>query len=103
MNERIFLTPGQAIEILPKSNDIHTFYNHAVCLVGADWNKEDVIAKIKSCDYREITGEQAKEIGHGLALYNKTTKHQEDILFVETDMEKLDEMENKLLEEKANE
>ena len=98
MNERIFLTPEQAIEVLPKSNDVHTFYNPGFGLVGADWNKEDVIAKIKSCDCREITGEQAKGMGHGLALYDKTAKYQKDILFVETDMGKIDEMEKKLLE-----
>jgi len=89
MNRR-FITPEQAQELLPNKNEVHTFYNMPFGLIGADWSKKDVLDKLKKADKIEITGETARSMNHGLAVYDDIAKWQSDILFVETDKEKLD-------------
>lgn len=84
------ITADVAIELLPDSDNIHTFINMPLGLVGADWSKEEIIDKLKRSDTIEITGECARRMDHGLAVYNKDAEWQSDILFVETDKEKLD-------------
>lgn len=91
MSERIFIKPDQAISLLPEGNEIHTFINVGFGLVGADWSRDDIIMKIRSVDYREIAGSSARSMKHGLALWSHGAK-QDDILFVETDMDKLDRL-----------
>ena len=51
---------------------------------------EDIIDKIQKSERIEITGPNARAMGHGLALYGKNAKYLSDILFVETDKAKLD-------------
>ena len=86
---RKFITVDEAINLLPEGDYIHTFFNMPFGLLGADWSREDVIDKFKTSDKIELTGEQARGLGHGLAAYNNDTKKQSEILFVETDMKKL--------------
>lgn len=86
---RKFITVEEAVDLLPKGDYIHTFFNMPFGLLGADWNREDVIDTLKTSDKIELTGEQARGLGHGLAVYNNDTKKQSEILFVETDMKKL--------------
>lgn len=85
---RIYLTVEEAIDLLPDSESIHTFINCAFGLIGADWSHEDLVEKISVVDYREVTGKTARGMNHGLALWNDGCM-QSDILFVETDMKKL--------------
>lgn len=87
--ERRFITADQAIELLPDGNEIHTFYNEYFGLFGCDWSREDIIDKLRNSDKIELTGETARGMGHGLAAYNDGA-YQNQILFIETDMEKLD-------------
>lgn len=86
---RKFITVDEAVDLLPEGDYIHTFFNMPFGLLGADWSREDVIDKFKTSDKIELTGEQARSLGHGLAVYNNDTKKQSEILFVETDMKKL--------------
>lgn len=86
---RKFITVDEAINLLPEGDYIHTFFNMPFGLLGADWSREDVIDKFKTSDKIELTGEQARSLGHGLAVYNNDTKKQSEILFVETDIKKL--------------
>ena len=85
-----FITSKQAIKLLPDKDQIHTFYNMPFGLLGADWSKEDIIEELNKSDKIEITGECARSMNHGLAVYNDDAILQSDILFVETDKEKLD-------------
>ena len=85
-----FITSKQAIKLLPDKDQIHTFYNMPFALLGADWNREDLIAALNAADKIEISGEHARNMNHGLAMYNDDAILQSDILFVETDKEKLD-------------
>ena len=52
---RKFINPEDAINLLPEGETVHTFLNSGMCLVGADWDREELIAKIRSVGYREIT------------------------------------------------
>ena len=92
MAERIFLTEQQAIDLLPEGEQIHTHYNIGTILVGADWDRQDVLDKIHMCECREVTGPNARALSHGLCLYHKDTKWHSDILFVETNMELLERL-----------
>lgn len=89
---KIYITAEQAINILPEGEYIHTFYSTGI-LIGADWERAEIIEKIKSGDILELAGEMARSMGHGLAVYNKNTKHISDVLFVETNEEKIRELE----------
>lgn len=86
---RKIITADEAISLLPDNDNIHTFYNLPIGLLGADWSKEDIIDKLKKVDTIELTGETARRMNHGLAAYNKNAK-QSDVLFIETDKEKID-------------
>lgn len=89
--KRHFLTVDEAISILPDGDSIHTFRD-AFILIGADWSQEDIIDEIKKSDRREITGPGARGSGHGLAVYPPHAIYHSDILFVETDKKRLDEL-----------
>lgn len=89
MSERRYITPDEAISLLPDGDEIHTFIDNG-WLIGADWSREEIIDKISSSDVREITGPGARGMGHGLVVYNKSAKYQSDLLFIETDKSRLD-------------
>ena len=88
---RKFVNQEDAINLLPEGETVHTFLNSGMCLVGADWGREELIAKIRSVGYREITGSMARSMNHGLALWSAGDKRG-DVLFVETDMDKLNKL-----------
>ena len=87
---RRFITAEEAEKLLPDDKNIHTFYQVGNTLLGADWDRTEIIKEFKQRDRIEIAGEEARSMGHGLAVYNRNAKKMSEILFVETDMEKLD-------------
>lgn len=97
---KVYVTKEQAASILPDGDSIHTFYNLGFGLVGADWSRADLLEKLEKSDILELTGPAARGMGHGLCAYDKTTKSLGDILFIETDEEKLAELEKSLEEAK---
>lgn len=96
---RKYITKEQAIHVLPDGDFVHTFYNYEFGLVGADLSKDEIIDKINSSEIIELTGENARKMGHGMCLYDKNTKWHSEILFVETDEEKLTETDKRDLED----
>ena len=92
------IAPIQAVSIIPEKEYIHTFCNTGV-LVGADWKRDEIIDKIKSSDILKLAGKNARSMGHGLAIYDYNAKYLSDILFIETDEEKLKELEKSMEEE----
>lgn len=90
MEKRRYVTPEEAEKLLPDKENIHTFYNMPFGLLGADWDRQEVVEKFKKSDKIEIAGPCARNIGHGLAVYNDNIKWQSEVLFIETDKEKLD-------------
>ncbi len=93
---KAYITTEQAISVLPDGDTVHTFHNPGFGLVGADWSKEDITDKLRRSDIIELTGPAARGMGHGICAYNKDTKCQSDILFVETDKERLAVLEQKM-------
>lgn len=90
---RRYITYEEAVSVLAEGDAIHTFYNTGFGLVGADWSREDILDKLRRSEVIELTGETARSMGHGICAYNKNTKWQSEILFVETNEEKLAQME----------
>ena len=88
-----YITKEQAMYILPDGDSVHTFINIRIGLCGADWDRESILKKIQKSDILELTGESAKGMGHGLCAYNKDTVKLYDVLFIETDMKRLQEVE----------
>lgn len=87
-----YITYEEAVYLLPDSEYVHTFYNASFGLIGADWRKEEILDKLRKSEIIELTGEQARRMGHGMCAYNKDTQYHSDILFIETDTEKLEKM-----------
>ena len=80
--ERQFITPEQALSILNEGEEIHTFRNPNGMLLGADWDRQNVIDEInKEGAVLEIGGETCRKMNHGLVINQS--------LFVEADEEKI--------------
>ena len=84
-----FLTIEEATALLPDCETIHTFYSTGICLVGGDWDRADVLQKLVEVDKIELAGDSARSMGHGLAVYKDGAKLI-DVLFIETDKDKID-------------
>lgn len=93
---KAYITTEQAISVLPDGDSVHTFYNPGFGLIGADWGKEDITDKLRRSDIIELTGPAARGMGHGMCIYSKDTKWQSDILFIETDEERVAALEKEL-------
>ena len=79
-NDRVPLTADEAIAMLPDGEEIHTFRNPAGgILVGCDWSRTKLIEAILSTDFRELAGEQATAMKHGLCI-----RYHGEPLFIET-------------------
>ena len=65
------LTYEQAVAMLPDGEQVHTFLDGGLALIGADWDREDVLALLR--DGRpELSGEQATAMKHGLVAFRPT-------------------------------
>lgn len=83
MDKRL-ITPDEAINLLNEDEHIHTFRNPNGMLLGADWNRVGLIERIRANpDKLEIGGDMCRGMKHGLIL------HDDGILFIETNEEKL--------------
>jgi hypothetical protein len=76
--EKIPLTPAEAIALLPDKDSIHTFRQAGGTLLGADWDRKDLIKALNKYD-AEVTGENAQALGHGMAF-----RDEYGYLFIET-------------------
>jgi len=64
--ERVFLEYCEALELLPKGEDIHVFMNPGGILIGADWGRDSVLTLLGKAAEIEVAGEMAQRMGHGL-------------------------------------
>jgi hypothetical protein len=85
--ERVELTPEQAIAMLPEGEYVHTFRNSAGVMMGADHGRVALEKEIHEAERRELAGRIATGMGHGLVLYPKGAQYQRDLLFVATKKE----------------
>lgn len=83
--ERIVLTPEEAIAMLPEGELVHTFRNPSPgAMFGSDWSRASIEEEIRNAAYRELAGPIMTDMGHGLVLFPKSAKYQGDLLFVAT-------------------
>lgn len=77
-DERVRLTFDEALAMLPADEEIHTFRQAGFALIGADWDRDEILKLIreKGC---ELSGEIASRMGHGIVLFDG-----DGTLFVET-------------------
>ncbi len=89
------ITYEEAVGVLPNEDFIHTFRNANFGLIGADWSRAEILDKLNNSEIIELTGETARGMGHGICAYNKDAQYMQDVLFIETDEEKLSEFEKR--------
>lgn len=71
-DERVVVPFEEAVAMLPDGDDIHTFRSSPMCLIGADWRREQIIEAIRDGGV-ELAGPTATSMGHGLVLCNDRT------------------------------
>ena len=64
-----YLTYDEAVALLPDGEQIHTFLDGGLALIGADWDRQQVLDLLAATSQREVTGPGAQSMGHGLAAY----------------------------------
>ena len=70
----------EAVALLPDGDSIHTFLDGGFVLIGADWDRADILTLLETTARREVTGDAAQGMGHGLAAYRADGKP----VFIET-------------------
>ena len=66
-SDRVVLDYDEAVEMLPEGDAIHTFRQTALCLVGADWTRQQVLDAIARFG-AERSGPAATAAKHGMVL-----------------------------------
>jgi len=77
-DDKLFLTYEQAVSMLSDDDQIHTFRSNVMCLLGADWDRAELLEAIKNGKPR-VGGSQCKALGHGLVVFTGN-----EPLFIET-------------------
>jgi hypothetical protein len=89
-DEKIILTPDEAISLLPDGEHVHNYINNAPGLfLGCDYDRADAEEHIRKAIQREIAGPHCQGMKHALAVWSSETK----VSFFETDMPKVKAME----------
>jgi len=63
------LTYDQSVALLPDGDRVHTFLDSGIALLGIDWDRDQVLALLRTTGRREVTGPAAQSMHHGLAAY----------------------------------
>lgn len=74
-----FVSIDDAIKRLPDGDMIHTFRAGPGVLVGADHERDRLIADMRKAPNIEVTGPGAQAMHHGLAIFDE-----HGVLFIET-------------------
>lgn len=76
-DDRETVSYDDALKVLPTKSKVHTFRSSPGMLIGADWDREDVLSAIRKFGC-ELSGSQATHMNHGLVLFDPKP------LFIET-------------------
>lgn len=68
--ERTVVPFEEAEKMLPDGDRVHTFRQAGPMLIGADWDKEELLEHIKDFEILE-TGPAARGMNHGIAIIDK--------------------------------
>jgi len=67
-DEKVYLTVDEALAMLPEGDHIHTFRGGVGMMIGADWDRADVVTAIRETQRRELSGAVASAMGHRLCI-----------------------------------
>lgn len=97
--KRIFLTKDEALSLCAFSDDntVHTFRQSGFGFIGYDLPKRKLIRKMYEAEFMEVAGPHMCSMKHGVALVPKNAQWQSEIIFLETDMDKLKTFERQKL------
>jgi hypothetical protein len=70
-DEIVLLSYEEAVALLPDGDRIHTFLDAGISIIGADWDRAEILALLDRTERREVTGPAAQGSGHGLAAYRE--------------------------------
>ena len=73
--ERKRLTVAEAERVLKKGAMVHCFLNPGGMLVGADWERAEVLDCLRRAPAIELTGDMARRMGHGIVALNPGDPH----------------------------
>ena len=76
-DEKVFLTFEEAVKRLPDGDQIHTYRQSGPMLLGADWDREELLDLLRKSTIEE-SGENATRMSHGLVV------NDDGYLFIET-------------------
>lgn len=65
MKDKRLISYEDAIALLPDKERIHTFRNGGIALLGADWDRSEILDQIREHG-AELAGVAAAAMGHGL-------------------------------------
>jgi hypothetical protein len=68
MSDAELLSVDQALAMLPDGEYVHTFRNPGGMLLGAEWGRAEIEEAIRASDRRELAGELATRMKHGLVI-----------------------------------
>lgn len=88
-DDKLLLTPEQAINLLADEGDIHNFIQSGMLFLGCDFSRDDAIKAFHDAKSIEIGGENCKQMRHPLAVYDRGDK----LSFFEADMAKVEAFE----------
>lgn len=69
MSDRVELTAEEAIAMLPDGETVHTFRGGGMLLLGADWDRAEILELIRN-HLCELAGPGATAMGHGLYVHD---------------------------------
>ncbi|HAM55468.1 MAG TPA: hypothetical protein DCQ64_08700 [Candidatus Rokubacteria bacterium] len=68
MSDRYILTVEEALSVIPDAEFIHTVIVGGSMMLGADWDREDVVEHVTKAGGAQLGGPLAVGMGHGLCL-----------------------------------
>ena len=77
-SNRVFLSQEEATAMLPDGEYIHTFRGGGMTLLGAEWDRQDIIDAFGKYKL-ELSGDIATSMGHGVCFIDN-----HGAVFVET-------------------
>jgi hypothetical protein len=69
----LLLSYDEAVALLPDGERVHTFLQvpSLGMLIGADWDRAEVLELLRGAPRREVTGPEARSLGHGLCAWRE--------------------------------
>ena len=59
----VLLSYDEAVALLPEGERIHTILDSGIALLGADWDRDQVLGLLRTTDRREVTGQPRRRWG----------------------------------------